>query len=97
MPSCGSVLGISLRTGCFCNPGDGEVAHELAKEDMAPCFTAPTGPATFAECYRLIADQTGKIPNTLRVSLGLATNFGDVYRFMRFLASFVDMPASTLI
>ena len=26
--------GISLRTGCFCNPGAGEIAEELTREDM---------------------------------------------------------------
>ena len=82
--------GISVRTGCFCNPGDGEVAHAIAKEDMAGCFPAASGPATLAECFRIIADKTGKVPNTLRASLGLPTNFGDVYRLMRFLTRFVD-------
>ena len=33
---------------------------------------------------------TGKVPNTIRVSLGLASNFADVYRFMAFAESFRD-------
>ena len=29
---------ISLRTGCFCNPGAGEIAHHLAAADMVKWF-----------------------------------------------------------
>ena len=31
--------GISLRTGCFCNPGAGEIAEGLTEEDMRAGFT----------------------------------------------------------
>ena len=31
--------GISLRTGCFCNPGAGEMAEGLTEEDMRAAFT----------------------------------------------------------
>ena len=30
---------ISLRTGCFCNPGGGETALGLSKSELAGCFT----------------------------------------------------------
>src|SRR5208337_3295580 len=30
--------GISLRTGCFCNPGAGETAEDLTEEDMRAGF-----------------------------------------------------------
>ena len=86
--------GISLRTGCFCNPGDGEIAHQLARADMADCFEAPIVPVTFEQCYRIIQDHTGKVPNTIRVSLGLASNFADVYRLMGFIAGYRDRPVS---
>jgi selenocysteine lyase/cysteine desulfurase len=29
---------ISLRTGCFCNPGADEAANGLTREQLAPCF-----------------------------------------------------------
>src|SRR5450759_1274291 len=32
---------ISLRTGCFCNPGAGEVALGISKPELAACFTQP--------------------------------------------------------
>ena len=82
---------ISLRTGCFCNPGDGEVAHEIEREEMAACFEESRALVTFEQCYRIIQDATGKVPNTVRVSLGLASNFADVLQFVRFLAGFRDV------
>lgn len=87
---------ISVRTGCFCNPGDGEVAHGITTGEMKECFTAPTTPVTLRDCQRLIEDHTGKVPNTIRVSLGIASNFTDVYRLMGFLAGFRDVPAGEL-
>ncbi len=84
---------ISLRTGCFCNPGDGEIAHRITRDEMAECFEDSV-PVTLAGCQRLIEDATGKVPNTIRISLGIATTFGDVWRFMRFATSLADRPAA---
>ena len=89
-------VGISLRTGCFCNPGDGEVAHHITPDDMAECFVGQQSPVTFTECHDIIRDATGKMPNTMRVSLGLASNFADVYAFMAFAESFGDLAGSDL-
>ena len=82
---------ISLRTGCFCNPGDGEIAHHITRDDMAECFADRACAVTFDECHEIIRDATGKMPNTMRVSLGLASNFADVYRFMGFVERFRDV------
>jgi len=82
--------GISIRTGCFCNPGDGEIAHRITPSDMAECFVEKSEPVTFTECHDIIRDSTGKMPNTMRVSLGLASNFADVYAFATFAESFRD-------
>jgi molybdenum cofactor sulfurtransferase len=85
--------GISLRTGCFCNPGDGEVAHDISHADMEHCFDDSHVVVSLAQCQRVIEDSTGKVPNTIRVSLGLASNFADVYRFMAFAAAYRDRRA----
>jgi len=87
---------ISVRTGCFCNPGDGEVAHHLTRDDMAECFEEPDVPVTLQQCQRIIQDATGKVPNTIRVSLGIASNFSDVERFVEFARGFVDKAAGDL-
>ncbi len=86
---------ISLRTGCFCNPGDGEVAHHLGREEMA-CYFTGAAPASFYEFYDLLHVATGKTPSTIRVSLGLASNFADVYTFTQFLHEFRDRRAADL-
>ena len=87
---------ISLRTGCFCNPGDGEVAHGITRANMATCFVGRSGPVTFEECSRSLQASTGKPPNTMRISLGLASNFADVFAFMAFARRFVDVPSDEL-
>ncbi len=85
---------ISVRSGCFCNPGDGEVAHHISREDMERCFTDPGAAITLMQCQRTIADKTGNVPNTIRVSLGLASDFADVHRFVRFVEGYRDRPAT---
>jgi selenocysteine lyase/cysteine desulfurase len=84
---------ISVRSGCFCNPGDGEVAHRISHEDMERCFTDPAAAVTLLECQRLIEDASGRVPNTIRVSLGLVSDFTDVFRFLAFAESYRDRPA----
>jgi molybdenum cofactor sulfurtransferase len=34
-------VGISLRTGCFCNPGAGEIALGISRVELDVCFTQP--------------------------------------------------------
>lgn len=88
---------ISVRTGCFCNPGDGEVAHRITRDEMAECFEEPEVPVTLDECQRIIEDATGKVPNTIRVSLGLVSNFADVWRLMGFVERFRDIRAPEIV
>jgi molybdenum cofactor sulfurtransferase len=85
---------ISIRTGCFCNPGDGEIAHEISAADMDRCFRTPELPVTLVDCQRLIEDATGKVPNTIRLSLGIASNFADVFAFAGFALGFRDVAAA---
>lgn len=91
-----AAANISLRTGCFCNPGAGEVAHGVSREEMARCFVGP-GPVSFDQFFALI-QRAGrdKAPSTVRVSVGLATNFADVYRFVRFARGFLDQTTADL-
>ena len=85
--------GISLRTGCFCNPGAGEIAHGLTEEDMAAAFENSER-MTFEQFLSVLEDRDGKSAGAVRVSLGLATNFADVYRFLIFARSFIDQTAA---
>jgi molybdenum cofactor sulfurtransferase len=77
---------ISLRTGCFCNPGAGEVAFSISKERLlAERFEEGT---ILDDYLGLVGMPTG---GAVRVSLGIATNFADVYRFMAFANEFADV------
>jgi selenocysteine lyase/cysteine desulfurase len=77
---------VSLRTGCFCNPGAGEVAFTIARETLVG---GEFEQGMIVDDYvRAIGLPSG---GAVRASLGLASNFADVYRFMRFAAEFVDL------
>jgi selenocysteine lyase/cysteine desulfurase len=84
--------GISLRTGCFCNPGAGELAHGLTEEDMVAAF-ANGERMTFEQFLSVLEDRDGKSAGAVRISMGLASNFTDVYRFWEFARSFIDQTA----
>ena len=79
--------GISLRTGCFCNPGGGEVALGLSAEELSSCFVQAADRLALDEFRRCIDD---KSTGAVRVSLGLVTTFADVHRFVEFAAGFIE-------
>jgi selenocysteine lyase/cysteine desulfurase len=87
--------GISVRTGCFCNPGVGEIAHELNERILGEIFSRPEGPY-FAELESLMRARYGKNVSAIRASIGLATNFADVYRLVDLLARFRDTSVDEL-
>ncbi|HTX90322.1 MAG TPA: aminotransferase class V-fold PLP-dependent enzyme [Anaerolineales bacterium] len=74
---------ISLRTGCFCNPGAGEIALHISKMELAACFAQPghTQRLTYDDFRTCIDD---KASGAVRVSLGLVSNFEDVQAFLKF-------------
>jgi selenocysteine lyase/cysteine desulfurase len=74
-----SAAGISLRTGCFCNPGVGEDAFGLDMRALKPLRDAKTG--SLDEYLRLIGLPTA---GAIRVSLGLVSTMDDVERFLDF-------------
>ena len=81
--------GISLRTGCFCNPGAGEIAEGLTAEDMtAGLIHGPD--MSLPHFLQVILHRGNKSAGAIRISVGLATNFADVYRFMHFAAGLRD-------
>jgi selenocysteine lyase/cysteine desulfurase len=88
-------LNISVRTGCFCNPGAGEVAHGLTKEEMMTCF-ADEERMSFTQFLTCLQGIDGKSAGAIRVSVGLATNFADVYRFVQFARSFLNKSAKDI-
>ena len=87
---------ISLRTGCFCNPGAGEIAHNITRDEMAECFKSDE-PISFDQFTALIQrNGEGKSASTVRISVGLASNFADIYRFMAFARGFLDQTSAAI-
>jgi selenocysteine lyase/cysteine desulfurase len=87
-----SRVNISLRTGCFCNPGAGEKAHGLTREMLADCFGKEER-MTFEEFIRVMHGKSENAIGAVRVSMGAATNFRDIYRFWEFARTFLDRDA----
>lgn len=81
---------ISLRTGCFCNPGAGELALQISADAMRDTF-AQNERMTFEQFVEAMTRQTDiQAAGAVRISVGIATTFADIYRFMNFAESFVD-------
>ena len=83
---------LSLRSGCHCNPGAREVALGFEPAELSACFERKDE-LSYAEFLRLIEPS---IQGVVRVSLGLASTFHDVYRFLEFAREFVDRPAEAV-
>jgi molybdenum cofactor sulfurtransferase len=80
---------ISLRTGCFCNPGAGETAEGITDEDVTAAL-AIREDLTLPRFLEIVTARGGKSAGAIRVSFGLASNFDDADRFVQFVKSLRD-------
>lgn len=79
-------LKVSLRTGCFCNPGAGETAFSISPETLLGGEFSEA--MTLDDYVRAIGLPSG---GAVRASLGLASNAHDIDRFEAFAQEFVDL------
>jgi selenocysteine lyase/cysteine desulfurase len=75
-----ATAGITLRTGCFCNPGAGEGAFEIGRRRLRG--SRRWGVRTVDDYLAMLGLPTA---GAIRVSLGLASTYGDVQRLLDFL------------
>jgi len=76
-------VNISLRTGCFCNPGAGEVALGISRVELDVCFNGPGHEDRLTiDDFRLCID--GKSSGAVRISVGMVSNFEDIQKFLKF-------------
>jgi len=75
-----AAAGISIRTGCFCNPGAAEGAFNLAKADWRRALRGRA--RTLDQFVDVLGLPSG---GALRASVGLASNVRDVERFLAFV------------
>ncbi|MCM2268900.1 MAG: aminotransferase class V-fold PLP-dependent enzyme [Thermoanaerobaculia bacterium] len=83
---------ISLRTGCFCNPGAGETALGLSRDEIERCFPAAgddeASGAGFEHFRQCLNPQKGT--GAVRLSFGIASNDADLAAVLAFAASLVE-------
>jgi len=79
---------ISLRTGCFCNPGAFECITSMSTRVMKKAMKDAEGDA--AKIHSLLG-------GFVRISLGIASNFADCYHFYTFCLTFIDNNLSEVI
>jgi selenocysteine lyase/cysteine desulfurase len=97
-------VNISLRTGCFCNPGAGETAEDITEEDLRAGIDAVGAEITLHRFLNFMQERggmstgtrSGKSAGAIRVSLGLASNFADVARFMAFSTGLRDQTVLSI-
>jgi len=70
---------ISLRTGCFCNPGIDELNHGISADKLKDYFEG-------RECgdYYDFINFLGKTRGAVRMSIGLSTTVADIEKFIHF-------------
>ncbi|MEM0049903.1 MAG: aminotransferase class V-fold PLP-dependent enzyme [Candidatus Bathyarchaeia archaeon] len=79
---------ISIRTGCFCNPGSGEHFFGYSENDEEKCIRKfSNGKHSLEEFPQCVG---GLANGAVRVSLGIATNEKDIKRFIDLLGSLKD-------
>jgi len=79
---------ISIRTGCFCNPGAAEAAFQYPAVKAYQCFEQ-LSPEDFS-LQQFSSCMNDKPVGAVRASLGIASNEADVQRFIELLREFTD-------
>lgn len=74
---------ISIRSGCFCNPGIDEVNQCLTTEELSRYFSG----RVYGEYYDMV-NFLNKMRGSTRVSLGIATRMKDLATYLSFVKSF---------
>ncbi|AWX46230.1 Molybdenum cofactor sulfurtransferase [Flagellimonas maritima] len=76
---------ISIRSGCFCNPGLDETNNCLTTQEISDYFKSRDS----GDYYDMI-NHLNKMRGATRVSVGIATNKKDLDTFLKFVASLKD-------
>lgn len=75
---------ISVRTGCFCNPGIDEITNCITSEELS-LFYSSREDAKYDKIHFL-----GKMRGAIRISLGMMTNYKDCETYLDFCRSFLQ-------
>ena len=86
---------ISLRTGCFCNPGAGEAAEGITDEDVQAALATGVD-MSLPRFMQVIQHRGGRSAGAIRASLGIASNRADTERFVEFVSEFRNQTRLTI-
>jgi selenocysteine lyase/cysteine desulfurase len=81
---------ISLRTGCFCNPGIDEINSHINAEELSNYFETRIN-ADYADMVGFL----GKLRGAIRVSVGVPTTTADIATFIKFAETFINKPVTS--
>lgn len=76
---------ISIRSGCFCNPGIDEVNYCISNEELSNYFVSRDSSE-----YKEMLAHLHKMRGATRVSVGIATSQTDIDTYVQFARSFID-------
>jgi selenocysteine lyase/cysteine desulfurase len=80
---------ISLRAGCFCNPGIDEINSNISAEELKRYFENRQ-----TADYDDMTSFLGKPRGAIRVSVGIPTTRDDIEKFMSFARTFINKSIS---
>jgi selenocysteine lyase/cysteine desulfurase len=83
---------ISLRTGCFCNPGAAEACFRYSLVESYRCFVEVT-PKGFT-LQQFSTCMNGLPVGAVRISVGIASNQSDVEQLVALVKTFIDCDPS---
>ena len=81
---------ISIRTGCFCNPGIDETNHDLDHEELTRYFKLE-GEKNYFDLIRFLGIKRGAV----RVSVGFVTNYNDINSFLKLCRGYLNKAQKT--
>lgn len=81
---------ISIRTGCFCNPGIDETNHKLEGQKLRNYFKKEE-PKDYFKLIQFMGQKRGAV----RISIGYISNFADLERFLSFCHSYLNKKVTS--
>lgn len=83
---------VSLRSGCFCNPGIDEINYSISEEEISGYFSS-NDDKSVDEVIAHLKMMRGAV----RISVGIATIENDIERFCSLIAQLKDKTVSEII
>ena len=87
---------ISIRSGCFCNPGIDETNNCISNEEMTQYYTSRKEKEFDSSTgfLKYMSEQIGRMRGATRVSFGIATTTKDIETFINFVSELKNKSIS---